>query len=351
MPWSRPSLKELVSSAETTIATALGLTVRPQVSNWGILARVVAGATHGLYGYLGWLSRQLLPDTAETAWLERHASIWGLQRSAASRASGQLTVTGASGAILPQGTLFRRSDGQRFATTADLTIPSSGTGSVAITASTGGTSGNSDGGITLTLVTSQSGIATTATIGSDGLSGGTDAESDDSLRSRLLTRLRRPPQGGCADDYLAWAREVAGVTRAWVYPGWAGSGTVGLAFVCDELDDPIPTATMRTTVKEWVDAKRPVTAHLEVIPLTAQPITVVLSSLTPNTSLVRTAIETNLRDLLARESAPGATVLISHIREAISQATGETDHVLVSPTANITLASTAFPVFGTLTVQ
>ena len=53
-----------------------------------------------------------------------------------------------------------------------------------------------------------------------------------------------------------------------------------------------------------------------------------------------------LRDLIQREAIPGGTLLISHIREAISVAAGEQEHVLSSPTENQTVPSYQVITFG-----
>jgi uncharacterized phage protein gp47/JayE len=65
---------------------------------------------------------------------------------------------------------------------------------------------------------------------------GSDIESIPDLRARLLERIQNPPSGGAAEDYVAWALEVPGVTRAWVYPKEMGAGTVTVRFVRD--NDP-----------------------------------------------------------------------------------------------------------------
>jgi uncharacterized phage protein gp47/JayE len=67
------------------------------------------------------------------------------------------------------------------------------------------------------------------------LTGGTDQETDDELRLRVLTRIRQPPMGGDADDYVAWALAVPGVTRAWCSPLEMGIGTVTVRVMCDDL--------------------------------------------------------------------------------------------------------------------
>ena len=55
--------------------------------------------------------------------------------------------------------------------------------------------------------------------------GGADDETVDELRNRMLAKYRAPPQGGAASDYVLWALEVPGVTRAWCLPLGTGAGT------------------------------------------------------------------------------------------------------------------------------
>jgi uncharacterized phage protein gp47/JayE len=64
-------------------------------------------------------------------------------------------------------------------------------------------------------------------------------------------------------------------------------------------------------------------------------VTIVIPTLEPDTAKVRYAVLAELAALFIREAVPGRHILISHIREAISVAAGEWDHVLVSPTENL----------------
>ena len=61
--------------------------------------------------YVDWLSLQLLPDTAETEWLDRHGDIWLVNsdgstgRKMATLATGTASFVGTiNGTILPAGT-------------------------------------------------------------------------------------------------------------------------------------------------------------------------------------------------------------------------------------------------------
>ena len=95
-------------------------------------------------------------------------------------------------------------------TDADVTLVA-GTGTLALTAKVAGADGNDNAGITLSFVSPIASVNTTVTVGADGLSGGSDQESDTALRNRVLTRKRQPPHGGADFDYEVWAKEVSGV--------------------------------------------------------------------------------------------------------------------------------------------
>ncbi|TKA91801.1 baseplate J/gp47 family protein [Guyparkeria sp. SB14A] len=355
MPFARPSLPTLIERNRADVESRLpGTEPRLRRSVLGALGRSVAGEMHGLYGYLDWLSRQIVPSTAEAEILERHASWWGIDRNPAAAATGNVEFSGSDGAIIPAGTTLQRSDGIEYATDAEATI-SGGTATAAVTASAGGQDTSAVAGVSLQLTSPISGVQSSATVASGGLTGGADEESDDDLRDRLRKRVQQPPQGGAVSDYEQWALEVEGVTRVWVMPRWNGIGTVGVYFTRDDDAAIIPDAAEVQAVQDYLDDLRPVTADVTAYAPTeaAQDMTIQLA---PNDSATQAAVEAELADLFRREAnvedGNGAgTILISHIREAISTATGETDHVLVSPTSDITLNPGELATLGAITWQ
>jgi len=354
MPFDRPALADIISRVATDIVSRLpGGDARLRRNFLAVLARVQAGAVHGLYGYLDFISRQVMPDTAETEYLDRWAGIWGITRKAAAAAQGDVAFTGVSGSTIPADTLLQRSDGAEFTTDAEATL-ADGAATAAVTAVEAGEDGNTEAASTLTLVNPVSGVNSEAVVDDDGLTGGADTESDDDLRQRLLDRIKEPPHGGADFDYKAWALETAGVTRAWCFPAWLGLGTVGVSFVCDDQESSIiPDAGMVTAVQDYIDARRPVTAAVTVFAPTPVEVDFTIA-LTPDTATVRAAVEAELVDLLRREAEVedgdgSGTILLSHIREAISMAAGETDHVLTAPAANVELDAGEIAVMGTVT--
>lgn len=349
MAFARPTLSELINRTLADTTSRLSADELLRRADAEVLARVLAGAAHGLYGYIDWLSRQIMPDTSESEWLERHASLWLSEgRKPAAAASGLVSFTGISGSVVPAGTVLTTAAGVQVATTAEATL-TAGAASVAAAAVDAGAAGNLVAGTPLSLVSPIAGVQSTATVASGGLTGGADVEDDEALRSRVIARIQQPPQGGCAYDYEAWALQVEGVTRAWVYPQELGLGTVTVRFVRDDDASLIPDAGEVATVQAHIDGLRPVTAQVTVVAPVAVPLDMTITGLMPDTATVRAAIEAEITDLLRREAVPGGTVLLSHLREAISIAAGESDHELTIPAANVTHATGELAVLGTIT--
>lgn len=334
MPFARPTLSELIGRARADYDARLpGADSSLARSVLDVIARVQSGAVSGLYGFLDFISRQILPDTAEREYLARHAAIWGIQRKSAAAASGTANATGANGVIIPAGAVLVRVDGARFLATEEAVV-AAGVAAVPIAAEDGGVAGNSPAATQLTFASPIAGVQAVALVDGDGIAGGAEEEDDASLLARLLQRIRNPAQGGARADYERWALEVAGVTRVWVYPLYLGVGTVGIAFVMDGRDDIIPLPEDVALVQAHVDAVRPVTAEVTVFAPDTIDIDFMIR-LVPGSAEVRAAISAELADLFTRDAEPGGTLWLSRVGEAISQAAGEAHHQLLLPSQDV----------------
>jgi uncharacterized phage protein gp47/JayE len=360
MSFTRPTLVELRDRAQSNLDSRLpGTDARLRRSNTNVLATVHSGAVHGLYGYLDYISRQAIPGPDnDEQWLERHASLYKVFRKAATSASGSITFTGNNDAVIPAGTSLQRSDGALYTTTAEATI-TAGTATAAISADVAGVAGNTAAGSQFSLVTPIDGVVMAATVAAGGLTNGTDIETLTRLWQRLERRLGQPPQGGADFDYVSWALEVPGVTRAWCYPNYLGLGTVGVTFVMDDQAGTIiPDAPKIAEVAAYIEQHedpvtgviigRPVTADVTVFALTADPMDFTID-LTPDTAAIRTEVTAELADLIAREAEPAGKIFLTHIREAISTAAGEENHTLTVPNADQTAAAGTIFVMGAIT--
>lgn len=344
--FSRPALPDINQRVRNDVLSRLAADDVLRRADAEVYARVLAGVSHGLHGFIDWLSRQVIYDTAEAEYLDRWASIWGVTRNPAAVATGTVTFTVASGSVIPSGTLLQALDGVQYETTADAVVAAP-SATAPVEAIEPAAAGNRVAGQSLSLVSPVLGVQSTAVAGE--LSGGADIETDDALRARLLARIQQPPHGGADYDYVAWALEVPGVTRAWCYPQELGVGTVTVRFVRDNDASLIPDAGEVAAVQAYIAARRPVTAQVTVVAPVAVPVAFTIAGLTPATAAVKAAVQAELADLLLREAVPGGTILLSHIRAAISAATDENDYVLTAPAANVTTTTGQISTMGAIT--
>ena len=147
-----------------------------------------------------------MPDTATGSDLDRVALAYGVTRKAAAFAVGAVTFTGAEGTEIARYVPVSTQAGFVFLTDAQAVIPAPGTVMVPVTAAQAGSRGNVPAGAVTVLPIAVAGAA--SAVNSQPMTGGADAESDDSLRERLLLRIRLPSASGTPSDYVRWAVKV-----------------------------------------------------------------------------------------------------------------------------------------------
>lgn len=354
MGFTRPTLTQLIAQARSDLETHLvGADAHLRYSVENVIARVIAGAAHGLHGHMVWLSKQLIPDTAQDEWLTRWASIWldGEVPIQATKATGPITITTTGNATVPVATVYQTADGTQYTVDVAVSRMGAGTMTASVTAVVAGADGQQLAGAVVTLVTPIALVVADAVVATGGLTGGADTELPADLLDRLLLRLQSPPKGGGPTDYVQWALQVAGVTRAWEFACIDGPGEVAVYFARDADTPIIPDAAEVAAVQTYIDTKAPITADVTVYAPTGVAFNVTITSLIPNTAAVIAAVVLELNDLLLRVSEPGCTLYISQINEAISIATGETNHVLTVPAADIVYAFDEMPIKGTYTIN
>jgi uncharacterized phage protein gp47/JayE len=349
MPFARPALETLRRNARAHIEARLpGLQPALQHNLAGILADCMAGLTHEQLGYIDWGMVQVIPDTAEGEFLDRWARLHGLQRKPATVARGNATFTGSPGIVIEAGTEMSQPNGVTYRTILGAVI-SGGSALVPVEAITGGDAGNLPAGVKLNMTTAIPGLFNIATVATGGLIGGGLEEIDTALRGRLSARLSKPPQGGAAHDYVAWALEVPGVSRAWAYPLNRGAGTVDVAFVMDGRQNIIPTALDVALVQDAIDLRRPVTANSVVFAPTPQALNVAFSELSPSTAAVRAAITAEVQAQIIADAVPGGVIRKSRLMEAASRAAGEAFHTMSIPASNVQLGAGTIAIPGAVT--
>ncbi|MGL6659954.1 baseplate J/gp47 family protein [Escherichia coli] len=243
------------------------------------------------------------------------------------------------------GSVIQRDDLVQYTTTDDATS-SGGVLRVPIACSSAGAVGNADDGTALILVTPVNGLPSSGV--ADTLTGGFDTEELETWRARVIERYYWTPQGGADGDYVVWAKEVPGITRAWTYRHWMGTGTVGVMIASSDLINPIPEESTETAARQHIGPLAPVAgSDLYVFRPVAHTVDFHIR-VTPDTPEIRAAITAELRSFLLRDGYPQGELKVSRISEAISGANGEYSHQLLAPADNISIAKNELAVLGTI---
>jgi uncharacterized phage protein gp47/JayE len=331
MPWTTPTLRQTREMIRDDITASLYGAAFIGNNVLRVMADAMAGLAHLTLRYIDWLSLQLLPDTAETEWLDRHGDIWLVNsdntvgRKMATYAEGSAYFSGPTGGvIIPAGTTLEANGIGYETLTQGVTADNAALVDIPIRALDPGLVSNLPTGSTLSVEPALPGIDSDAEVIT--LTGGTDIENDDDLRMRVLQRIRQPPMGGAAHDYVRWALSVPGCTRAWCSPLEMGIGTVSVRVMFDDVrasTGGFPFAEDLEAVRLYMDQVRPVAVKdfwvLSPIP---QRVDVHIDNLNPDTSEIRAAIQTSLIEMLFEMGAPGQTIYGTWKAQAIMNTPG-----------------------------
>lgn len=346
--FSRPDLPNLIATIRSDLLTRFEADVVLRRLDAEVYSRVMAAAVHTLYGYLDYLARNMLPDLADEAWLSRHGNLKQVPRKQPTTAGGYARWDSVSTAIsLDAGTEMQTDDQRLYVTTGRATVDGEGVLRAPIEAVKAGTSGNLDDKTPLRLMSPVAGLSSTGY--ADSVEGGTDLESLEDWRSRIMARWYYTPQGGADPDYKIWATDVAGITRAWVFRHYAGRGTVGVMPAGSDLDNPAPDATLIEAVKQYLLPLAPVAGSgLFVFPPEVKKIDFEIA-LAKDTPAIRAAVTKEIKSALFRDGEPSGKIYLSRISEAISVSTDQFAHRLISPTKDVELGVYELPVLGEIT--
>ena len=216
------------------------------------------------------------PAWSYGTYLDELARTRGITRRAATAATGALTITGNVGATIPLGSIFATPSvndepSVSYRTLAAAEIPASGSVTVDIECTQTGTVGNTSANTIILVGSRLTGI--TAVSNSDIVSGGTEEETDESLRERIADYDKSQGESfiGCVADYKRWATNVSGVGEVTVIPAQDESGLVTI-ILTDANGDPA-TPDLCTDVFNYImcpdnpaERRAPINALLSVVP-------------------------------------------------------------------------------------
>jgi len=358
MAFSRPTLQELIERITndllSRVTSGTGMLRR---SFLRVYARVVAAAINLTYGFIDYMSKMFFIETAEDEFLERRGDKWGITRDQKKIASGPLIMYGDNGTVIPVGTIWLNDDGGEYKTLTGETI-AAGQAQTDVQALKAGLSYNREENDTLTISTPIAGLINEGGVGTGGIVGGADKETDISMRERIKARVQHEAMGGNDSDYKEWMKDTPGVAvnKSWIFGNVLGPATVACYFRVDPWDSPsVPQIAL---VQANIDVHKPLGATPTALAPTEADISITVTA-TPNTAPVRTAIKDSLVDFFEKRTDVGETLYLSNLDEAISLATGEVSHTItelkkngdIVPTDDITMATGELPILDSLTVN
>ncbi|MFD1557099.1 baseplate J/gp47 family protein [Paraburkholderia silviterrae] len=375
MPFARPTLSQLQTQALQDMAAALqGSDPLLRFANLNITGVALANLLNLVYGYLDWISQQAVPITSTGEHTAMWAALKNVFQKPAEQAIGTVSFPGANGVDLPDGTPLTRGDGVGYTTTADATVSGGAVTAPAIcnadpTGQTGAF-GNCAAGTTFTLATAIDGIQSNGTAAT-AFTGGADIESPDSLMTRMLQAYQNPPQGGDTQDYVTWALEVPGVTRAWCNPNGFGVGTVVVFTMFDvseaahggfpqgtngvasgETRSPDTATGDQLTVANAIFSAQPVTALVWSCAPIANPINFVFTGTGGWSAATKAAVQSAIASVFLQYGAPVINEIplvdLSLIESEIAAISGTQGFVMTSPAANIPNIVGQIPTIGTI---
>ena len=295
---------------------------------------------------------------AQTTWgeyLDMRAAEHGVYRRAGNKAIGQVTVDG-NGEV-PAGSIFATTEGLRFVTTTAATVRSSAT--LDIEAQKIGAVYNVAADTITEIPLNIPGI--TDVTNPAATYDGYDEEDDDTLRERLLDKVRQPATSGNPHEYVQWAMTIVGVGAARCIRCPNGAGTVKVIIV-DSNFEPA-NAELLERVDDYIQAQRPVgilNGDVEVV--SASPVTINISADITG-DIDSDAFKTGVQDYFARlikknltnyqASTSGGLVSAAQIVRVILNAgadTADLDKVLLNGrNDDILLSPEELPTLGTIT--
>lgn len=230
--------------------------------------------------------------------------------------------------------------------------------SISVISNDTGAATNLDSGTQLSILNPIAGINNTAYVQFGELAGGTDLESTDDLRARIIYRYANPVSLFNVAAIVTQAEKVAGVTRVFVEEITPYPGATTIYFTRDNDTDIIPSSPEVAAVRAQLLLIKPASMKPDDLIVSAPtPIEVdfAFTSLSPNTSTMQAAIIANLEVLFRESTNVGADLLAlaynASIFQTVDTVTGSlvTDFALSAPAGDVSIAAGQIPVLGTVT--
>lgn len=310
----------------------------------------LSAEVQSLLSQADWVLEQSFPQTAKGAYLDYHAQMRGIVRRSATPASGLLRFfAGGSSPTdyeIPAGTVCMNDAGIKFRTTEDAVLrEGESCVDVPAQATEPGEQGNAIAGAVIVISAVPTGIV--ACTNPEAFAGGSDAETDDALRERILESYHRLPNGANAAFYEQEALQFDDVAAAKAVGRARGIGTVDVYIAAQA---GAPTAELCAAVAAALESKREIAVDLRVLAPSSR--TMDLSAeiaVKPGYTYAEVCeqVEAALRAQFTG-LALGRDVLCARLSALILGVEGVANCHLLAPANDVPIAATELPVLQTI---
>ena len=300
-----------------------------------------------------WVLDQSFPQTAQGTYLDYHAETRGITRGAAEKAAGVIRFAAAdkvtAACPIEKGTVCMTAEGVRFETTEDAAIAvGSQWADVPAQAVEAGAGGNVIAG-TVTLLSAMP-VGVVQCTNPTAFSGGCDAESDETLRGRVLASYQRLPNGANAAYYEQEAMRYPGVAAAKAVGRARGIGTVNVVIATHA---GVPDAALLAAVETDLQKKREIAVDVKVLAPTVETVavTAALKAAPGYTFAEVKAGAQSARETLFTGGLLGKSVTTARLLTLLCGVEGVENVHLTAPAADVAVDATELPMLGTVTIS
>lgn len=321
-------------------------------SDIGIRIKLLAGELYALNSNIEWLRRQMFPNTATGEQLELHAAQRGLERRRGEKAKGKIVFEADMppeyDVLIPAGTICSNAEGTlRYVTSREYTLHRGSTMLMAdCEAEHSGKKYNIGIGKVKTIVTYFSvGLSID---NSTSFTGGTDDESDESLRERIAESWRISPDGANAAYLEEIAESVEGIASAHAVKA---SNSPGYVLVTLGGRGTAPTQEAMSAATQALEQAKVLGTVLVVEPTALSTVNVNVS-ITPEDGFTfaqaKTNAEATIREFFLSLSVSQGLKL-SELGKALLETDGVDNYAFVSM-QDVSVNESSLICLGTLTV-
>ena len=281
-------------------------------------------------------------------YLDDKCAEYGITRKQETNATGEVVFEGNNGTVVSNGTILFYND-LYFVVLNDADI-TGGQATLIVESLEAGSKYNLEKNTELTMQDKIDGVNRVYV--KSGLANGSNTETDEELRERFFTTIKKSYTSGNVAHYELWTLEVDGTGACKVYPLKHGNGTVEV--VIANADMLGASSELIESVKANIEEKRPIGANVTVVSATEKAINVsatVRLSRGYSQSEVETLFKDKLTQYLKEIAFKDTYVSTARLGNLLLDTTGVFDYAdfkVNGAINNVELLDTDVPKVGTI---